>query len=146
MRKLRKLSNLTQAELELLIKAFFYLGWIRATITLLPIRRIIKYLRFTEGENAVENSTAVLKQITLVRKTIQTASAYTPWKSTCLVQSLTEALLLRKYKIPSTLYLGVAKDREEPKRFSFHAWIRCAPTEEKKCEQFTIISSFTTLL
>ncbi len=146
MRKLHKLLHLSQRELKLLIKAFFYIGWLRLAVLFLPIHWIIKFLRFIEGERATQNGIIPIEHIVFIRRTVQIAATYSPWKNTCLVQALTEALLLRKHNIPSTLYLGVVKDREKPERFSFHAWTQCTETKEKDCNQYTVLSSFAVLL
>lgn len=47
----------------------------------------------------------------------------TRWESKCLVRALTAQRLLRKKKIPSTLYLGCGLDDEG--NMIAHAWLRC---------------------
>lgn len=54
---------------------------------------------------------------------VRAAAGRLPWQSTCLVQALAGALLLRRRGMPATLVLGVARD---PQRgVTAHAWLRC---------------------
>ncbi len=45
----------------------------------------------------------------------------TKWESKCLVRALTAQKLLKHYKVPTTLYLGVRKGEEG---MLAHAWLR----------------------
>ncbi|MEG0711156.1 MAG: lasso peptide biosynthesis B2 protein, partial [Niameybacter sp.] len=47
----------------------------------------------------------------------------TPWESKCLVQAMVAQYLLKRRRIATTLYLGVAKGSEG--ELKAHAWLRC---------------------
>lgn len=47
----------------------------------------------------------------------------TKWESKCLVRALSAQKLLKKKKIPSTLYLGCGLDDDG--KMIAHAWLRC---------------------
>ena len=53
---------------------------------------------------------------------VRAVAARLPWESTCLMQALAAAALLRRRRIPLTLTLGVAKDGSE---MEAHAWVVC---------------------
>ena len=55
------------------------------------------------------------------------------------------AALLRRRRIPSTLYLGVAKSAEPPQDLTAHAWVRCGEhpiTGGDGQRRFTVLSTF----
>ena len=63
-----------------------------------------------------------------VGEAITRASAYTPWESACLAQSLTAQKMLQKRGIPGVFYLGAAKDEESEAKMKAHAWSQCGDT------------------
>jgi hypothetical protein len=74
---------------------------------------------------------------------IAVMSRYTPWESKCLVQAVTAKLLLRRYRLHNTLYLGVARDPE--KKMIAHAWLRTGEwmvTGAHRSGEYTIVASF----
>ena len=80
-----------------------------------------------------------------VGKAIMRASAYTPWESACLAQSLTAQKMLQKRGIPGVFYLGAAKDEENKEKMKAHAWSQCGDTiitGGKGHEAFTVLSVF----
>lgn len=73
-------------------------------------------------------------------------SQVTPWESKCLVRALTAQMILRMLNIPSTLYLGLAKD--DSQQLIAHAWLRCGSltiTGAREREGFTRVAQFATL-
>jgi hypothetical protein len=80
-----------------------------------------------------------------VGQAIMRASAYTPWESACLAQSLTAQKMLKKRGIPGVFYLGVAKDEESKEKMKAHAWSQCGDTiltGARGHETFTVVSVF----
>ncbi len=59
-------------------------------------------------------------KILVVRKALLRGLKYLPWKGKCLVQALTGKLLLRKLRLPGTIYLGIKKDTG---KLEAHAWL-----------------------
>src|SRR5205807_7326381 len=75
---------------------------------------------------------------------VRSAAAHVPWESTCLMQALAAAALLRQKEIGSTLYLAVAKDVDAPDGMLAHAWLRSGQrvlTGDADRERFTVIAS-----
>lgn len=104
--------------------AFILSGIARFLIIAIPFKKIQSYIGISKDESPyediVEEEWHIIKR---VRKIGLLACRYTPWESKCLVKALVVNWLLRYYKIPTTLYLGVAKD----KNLLAHAWLRCGP-------------------
>lgn len=58
-----------------------------------------------------------------IRWAIGTAASQLPWHCRCLVRATAAKWMLRRRRIPSTLYLGVAPSTT--KTWDAHAWVRC---------------------
>lgn len=53
--------------------------------------------------------------------------------------------MLKRRKIPSTLYLGLAKDEKKKDKLRAHAWLRCGSVilaGEREIDRFVVISTF----
>jgi hypothetical protein len=76
---------------------------------------------------------------------VRTAAAHAPWTTTCLMQALAAAVLLRRRRIDATLYLGVANASGARDGLTAHAWLRCGElvlTGGGERGAFTTIGSF----
>jgi hypothetical protein len=69
--------------------------------------------------NALPGSTATVHRIVWA---IATAARAAPWRCKCLEQALAARWLLKKRRIPSTLYIGVGP--AGPASLEAHAWLR----------------------
>jgi hypothetical protein len=107
----------------LFFEAFILCGIIRMIILLIPFNKIRNSIGGYNQDNLKEVSASEYKVVKRVARAIYQATKYTPWESKCLVQALTAQRMLKKRKIYSTLYLGVAK--EGKKKVKAHAWLRC---------------------
>ena len=74
-------------------------------------------------ESSLDVENADYKYVLKVAYAVNRVCNRTRWESKCLVRALTAQRLLRKKKIPSTLYLGCGLDDEG--NMIAHAWLRC---------------------
>ena len=104
-------------------------------------------MKETPGEEQPQYTQTLLQ----IRQAVRRAGRYTPWESTCLVQSIAGKMMLKRLNIPSTLYLGVAKNGKEKskkkKELKAHAWLRSGNiilTGQKgvNLSAFTVVSMF----
>lgn len=110
----------------LLVQAVAWLGLMRAALAVLRFQQIARRLGLAPGESqpAVDPAQAARAgRIGWPRA----AAPRTPWASTCLVQALAGAALLRGHRLPGTLYLGAARQGGAAGAFAAHAWLRCGP-------------------
>ena len=73
---------------------------------------------------------------------IRRASNVAPWKTPCIAEAIAAQRMLRRRRIPSTMYLGLTKDGAV---MAAHAWVRCGRatvTGEESRGQFTPVASF----
>jgi hypothetical protein len=111
----------------LALRVYVLLVLFRAVITLLPLRRITRYL----GRPMVETATDDLdderaRYVRRVAWTIRKLSPHTPTESNCYPQGLTARWLLHRKGIPSTLYYGAAFEPGGA-ALETHVWVRCGP-------------------
>lgn len=125
-----------------MVEAGCLLALARMMILVVPFRRIAPLL----GQTMAESSHAAPRQRTLAKKiswAVQTTGRHTPWESKCLAQAMAAKMMLRRRRIPSTLYLGLAKDAQGA--LTAHAWLRCGElilTGGQNHEEFTTIACF----
>lgn len=144
-RKICKFLKLPSRDKILLIEAFFLTGIIRFAILFIPFNRLAKLAGKYKEESSeylrdVDRFTT--KRIGWV---VNIISRNTPWESKCLVKALTAQILLKQRKISSTLYLGVAKDKEN--KLIAHAWLRSGVdiiTGGDEKSLFTEVAKFAT--
>lgn len=123
-RKLIRLCRFPVWQRHILIEAFFISGLVRFAILFIPFKKLAGFLGKYKRETDRETPEAE-KQITYrVGWAAEKISCNTPWKSKCLVKALTAQIMLTRRKISSTLYLGVAKDKDNYNKLVAHAWLR----------------------
>ena len=145
-KKFKKFTKLSSEEKKLFMEAYVLLGTMRAAILAVSFKRLTKKLEhFPQKQTLTPLSTEEMSIATKVGCAIARASAYTPWESACLAQSLTAQKMLQKRGISGVFYLGVAKDEEKKDEMKAHAWTQCGDdiiTGKSGHEVFTVVSVF----
>jgi hypothetical protein len=148
-----KFLALRPADRSLILAAFGWLALFRAMILVFPFKKILGLTGLAPGESpggsgVPGRNPSSDAQSRRVGWALRTASAHSPWKSACLVQALAGMRMLRRRGIPSTLYLGLARNasmRNSSDGIAAHAWLRCGDiivTGGAGRERFTEISAF----
>jgi hypothetical protein len=135
-----RLRQTSWAERRLLAEAALLLAAARLSVLVLPFRWISALLGGAREETALETPVAAAAA---VGRAVQRVSRFTPWRSNCLAQALAAHVMLRRRKIPTTLYLGVAKDADV--RIHAHAWLRSGTlivTGDHGHERFAAVMSY----
>lgn len=126
----------------LVLYAWLIMGIVRLVLLIVPFRYLAPYLS-RSWPNECLNYKLKGNIIAKVLWAIRTASIYTPWQSKCLVRAVTGKIILRQYKVPNILYLGVAKN--ENKDLKAHAWLcfeNNSIAEGRNDGVFTVIAEF----
>ena len=144
--KFKRFIALSSEEKKLFMEAFMMLGMMRAAVLSLSFKRLTRSLEQLENKKKVLEKLDEKEAYTAksVGKAIKRASAYTPWESACLVQSLTAQKMLKKRGIAGVFYLGVKKDAED-NEIKAHAWSQCGDniiTGSGGHKAFTVLSAF----
>ncbi|MCP4397031.1 MAG: lasso peptide biosynthesis B2 protein [bacterium] len=104
----------------LFFEAFVWLGLARMVILLLPFRRVVPVFGTYQAESPKEAIPEDIRSTVLtIFHAVRCAAQFTPWKSVCLPQAMAAKMMLQRRHIPSTMYLGMAKQGEDS--FCAHA-------------------------
>ncbi|MDD5711439.1 MAG: lasso peptide biosynthesis B2 protein [Smithellaceae bacterium] len=136
----------TGEERLFLIEAVLLLGMARLMTLILPFKYIACSLGRRMAESDPRINTPQLRDAGLVGQAVVSASRYTLWRSVCLPQAIAAHWMLRRRGIPSTLYLGVAKDDANSRKIIAHAWVRCGNVILTGAEghgRFTVVATFS---
>ncbi|RII28231.1 MAG: hypothetical protein CXR30_13555 [Geobacter sp.] len=142
---LNKFLSRSWLERRMLLEAFFWLGLMRAAIILVPFRHIVSIFGLSTGQPTATCAGNPDNLATIVGWAIKAAAARTPWESVCLGQALAGMAMLRRRRIPGTIFLGVAKDATVPETMTAHAWLSSGDTTltgDYVQNKYSVISSF----
>jgi hypothetical protein len=122
--RLKTMLSLNHGQVCLLLETSFWLAASRLAL-LAPFSRVAPYL----GRHMAESSSAdVPDRQDFLRDlswALGLAGRHLPWTCRCLVRAMAGKRMLDRRGIPSTLYLGLAKEGEMG--LKAHAWLRSGP-------------------
>ena len=104
-------------EWKLFLEACFWLSLWPVLIKMIPFRYYAKNTKLDYGESAPEK--LLLSRIGWA---VERSAACLPWHPVCLPRALAVRSMLRRRKIPFSLYLGVSTGGEN-NTLKAHAWI-----------------------
>ena len=144
--KFKKFTKLSSEEKKLFIEAYATLGMMRSAILMVSFKRLTRSLDHEATKKELAKlGEEEMRSAKMIGQAIMRASAYTPWESACLAQSLTAQKMLQKRGIPGVFYLGAMKDEDEKSKMKAHAWSQCGDTiitGGGGHEVFTVLSVF----
>jgi len=139
--RVERLRHLPRRDRHLLVEATIWLAVARLAVLVVPFKRLAPHL----GDAMTETPTEAVPADGWPERiawAIAAASKATPWKTPCLAEAIAAQRMLRRRRIPSTMYLGLTKDGDV---MAAHAWVRCGRatiTGESAKPQFTPVASF----
>jgi hypothetical protein len=116
-----------------------------SAVSLLPFGRVAQLWRLGPGETPDDSAAAVDAVATQVAWAVDAAACRLPFDSTCLMRALAGAWMLRRRRIPATVYLGAARDPDDATAMIAHAWLRVGPAivaGEEGHERFGVVGRF----
>lgn len=151
--KSRVVFQLSGRERLWVVILFLFSGVIRACVLWLPFIHTSRFLghcyQYSFSTVVQAPQQAVANNIGLISSKV---AKYTPWESACLVQAMMAISLLRYYKIPYVLYLGVTKassDAADSENVNSllraHAWLTVGDrviTGRHGYKAYTIVATF----
>lgn len=144
MPNIQRLFKLNWHEFFFFIRASLLTVFCSLIIFITPKRFIFRRLGEKGIESSFEATQWSLDETLQVEKAVRRAVRYLPWRTKCFAQAIAAKRLLQKKKIPSTIYLGVAKRGED--KMIAHAWLRSGNrivTGKEEVSKFTPILFFT---
>ena len=107
---------------RLLIEALAWLCWVKLLLLLVPFRWLAPRLGTPQSESPPAITPAGRDLALRVSWAVQSVAAHVPLGFVCLPQAIAAKWMLRRRRLSSTLYLGVA--RPDELKFTAHAWLR----------------------
>ncbi|WHY71053.1 lasso peptide biosynthesis B2 protein [Fictibacillus enclensis] len=126
----------------LFLEALYYLGLGRILISI-PFSKVAPTLGVPMKETAEDDINEDIPMLNSISDVLHIISRRTPWESKCLVRAIAGTKMLRRRRIPSTLYLGTAKDKEG--KLIAHAWLRSGSriiTGADVMAEFSVVAKF----
>lgn len=146
LRRVRHLLMYDKAALALIPEALWRLLLVRIQL-LFPFARTAPQLGVQSLETSVVSKDTDIPRIQQITKAIRVMSRYTPWKSTCMVRAVAGLKMLEKRGIESTLYMGVARDKQG--QMIAHAWLRSGAyyvSGDDAMQGFVVVEKFAKVL
>lgn len=129
-RKCRTAARQPLSVFALLPVAWVLIGVSSAALALRPFKRIAPLL----GRNLGATSLApladarTLQRASRIGKAITIAANYAPFRSNCLPQAMTAAMLCRIGRVPYAAHLGASvSEPGKEGELAAHAWVQCGP-------------------
>jgi hypothetical protein len=122
MNRLDKFLRHRWADRLFLLEALFWLGWAKLLLLTVPFRWIAPRLGRTMAESPDLLTDAERLLVQRVGWAVQAVARHVPFGFVCLPQAMAAKWMLRRRKMPSTLYLGLR--REKKACLTAHAWLR----------------------
>jgi Transglutaminase-like superfamily len=143
LRKTRSFASLPWSVRWLFVEAIFTAAYVKITLLFLPFSKVAGWLG-TAHQQAPDAASDKLPLVKNVQTAVKLCDRYTPWDTECYTRSLTGKIMLKRRRLPSTLYFGFAKD--EQNKLKGHAWLKCSGiivTGFCDFSQYTVHSSFS---
>jgi Transglutaminase-like superfamily len=125
------------------LEAAWIVAVTRVTTKIVPFRWVAR--RLVGSLPASEPTLDDLRIARAIGWAVSRVSRTRPLKTVCLGQAISAHLMLKKRRIPSTVYLGVAY---EDSKMIAHAWVVTGDfivTGEAGHERFTVVSRISSL-
>jgi hypothetical protein len=143
MTTLRKLGARSWNERMLLVQAVIALATMRLAVGTVPFRVIARGIGLVRIRSGAHDQIGDPRAAE-VGWALRAAAAHLPWESTCLMQALAGAAMLRLRGIASTLTIGVSREAATQGLIA-HAWLRCGAevlTGDDARNRFVELASF----
>jgi hypothetical protein len=122
MNRLAKFMRCTSPDRRLLLEALALLCWAKFLILVMPFRWIVPHLGRPMAESSADISEAERRLALRIAWAVLAVARNVPLGFVCLPQAIAAKWMLRRRRLPSTLYLGMQRKNEL--KLTAHAWLR----------------------
>lgn len=136
------MMRLSKRDYYMFIEAWLFLSLAKLMILFFPFKKIAGRIGIPQIETDFENQ--IHNTVTEVQISIIRGVKFVFFSSKCYDQALASTFMLKRRRIPSTIYFGLNKVGDQ---LSAHAWVRCGRiivTGKKGYEKYTPIAWFGT--
>jgi hypothetical protein len=124
LRKIKSFAAIPWATKWLFAEAVFTAAYVKTTLLFLPFRKVALWLGSLKDQPDVQTAPDQQHLVKKISFAVKLCDRYTPWPTECYTRSLTAKIMLKRRKLPSTLYFGLRKD--ETNSLKGHAWLQCS--------------------
>lgn len=138
----RALARRSRAERADLAEAALSLGAARLVVRALTLERMAPHLGRHMAESAPQSTPEAQAVAVRVARAVAALAPRLPWRCMCLEQAIAAQLMLRRRRVPSTLYLGVGRG---PQALEAHAWLRAGElilTGAAGRERYAVVATY----
>ena len=133
-------------EKQLFIEAAFWLILLKILVKFCPFKWISPHLGTIKHpeQPSAELDPKTQKIIRHITRSISRAGTYLPGEYVCLPRSIAAKMMLRRFRIPNTLYLGIKHASNE--KMKAHAWLKTGSrfvTGKSGHQEYTAIAMFS---
>jgi len=143
MTRLARFMRRSKPDRRLFIEALALLCWARLLIRVVPFRWIAPSLGRPMAESPVDVGDAQRQLARRVAWAVQAVARHLPLGFVCLPQAVAAKWMLRRRRLPSTLYLGLQRQTE--RSTTAHAWLRVGDmilTGRNESSNHTVVATF----
>lgn len=147
--KLKKFLRIPGRERNLFLEALVLHLWVGLLLKLVPFRKIAELFSGQQPDILAGGEVQSLNSVPgwqsekteEIRRAVERAGAFSPWRNRCLVSSLAAKRMLNRRDIPSVLSLGVSRGSRG--RVVAHAWLKSGNCElVRKDGDYTVLYTF----
>jgi len=124
LKKIKSFTAVPWSTKWLFMEAVFTAAYVKATLLFLPFRKVALWLGPLNDQPDVPTTPEHQNLVKKISFAVKLCDRYTPWPTECYTRSLTAKIMLKRRKLPSTLYFGLRKD--EKNSLQGHAWLQCS--------------------
>jgi hypothetical protein len=143
MNRLARFMRCSRPDRRLLSEALALLCCARILIRAVPFRWIVPHLGRPMAESPVDVGEAQRQIALRVAWAVQAVASHVPLGFVCMPQALAAKWMLRRRRLPSTLYLGLQQQKECG--MTAHAWLRVGDmilTGRHESSNHTVVATF----
>lgn len=140
----KKYIQLEKVEKKTLRQIFIWILFATFLARLVPLRWFSKYLGEFNVEKEIVLDVHQKGILIILQKNSRRIKRIIPWKVKCFEEAIAAKKVLSTYKIKSTLYLGVNKNKDE--KLKAHAWLKSGNefvTGKKGHGDFKVVGMYT---
>jgi Transglutaminase-like superfamily len=144
MSRLSRFLRRSGADRWLLLEALALLCWARLLVRVVSFRRIAPHLGQPMTESPREIGDTERQLAWRIAWAVQAVARNAPMGFVCLQQAIAAKWMLRRRRVPSTLYLGL--QRKDELDLTAHAWLRVGDrilTGRAESLNHTVIATFS---
>jgi hypothetical protein len=140
-KKVARFFRLAPRDRRLVLEAALMLAVSSVLLSVFRFQRLARHLGRHMSESGAVEPAQARQSGDRIGWAVTGVAHVLPWHPVCLPQAVAAKLMLRRRRIPSTLYMGI-----DSRGYDAHAWVRVGDrivTGGPATERFSVVSTFS---